>query len=119
MKINRGAEVGLVILGLLWTANVFVLSLSVPKFEQIFADALPGKPLPDVTEFIFRERIALICFVLALPIPALVMFWRRRPYAVLWINLGMIWLLVQGAITVIALVMPMVGTTTGMADAGR
>jgi type IV pilus assembly protein PilC len=30
----------------------FLLTFIVPKFQQIFADALPGKPLPAITQFV-------------------------------------------------------------------
>jgi hypothetical protein len=114
-------KVSLGILGLLCAANIFVLLFIVPKFAQIYADAFPGMTLPKVTEFINRERLPLILFTLALAIPALLMFWRGRPYAILWINLWIIWFFLQGGITVVALFLPMLhaGDIYGMPDAGR
>jgi hypothetical protein len=97
--------------------SVFVLLSIVPKFEQIFADAFPGRPLPVLTDFLIRERLELVLFVLALPIPALVMFWRRKPYAIFWINLGIVWFFLQFGIIVYALFIPMVGIEVGMSDA--
>jgi type IV pilus assembly protein PilC len=32
----------------------FLLIFIVPKFQQIFQDALPGKPLPDITVFVIK-----------------------------------------------------------------
>ena len=110
---ERGAGIAMGILWLLSGANFFLLWYIVPKFEQIFADALPGKPLPPLTEFIIRERMLLVFFVLALPIPALIMFWRSRPYAILWINLGIVWFILMAGSEVIALFMPMAGGLSG------
>jgi type II secretory pathway component PulF len=45
--------------------NVFVLLFVVPKFKMIFADALPGKPLPPVTNFILDYPFALIVVAIA------------------------------------------------------
>lgn len=113
----RGAEVGLGILFLLSAANAFLLCYVVPKFEQIFADTLPGKPLPGITDFIIDDRIALILFVIALPILTLIMFWQRRRHAIILINLGIIWFLLQGGFTVFAIFVPMAGgIITGMPD---
>ena len=91
-----------------------------PKFQQIFADVFPGKPLPGVTEFIFTCRIALVFVALAWPIlGALLRKWQKR-YAILWINLGIIWFLLEIGITVFALFLPMeYDGIVGMSDSNH
>src|SRR5471032_596550 len=42
----------LVVLGIAAAILTFLLIFIVPKFQQIFQDALPGKPLPGVTLFV-------------------------------------------------------------------
>lgn len=108
--------VSLVVLFVISAANIFLLLFIVPKFEQIFADALPGKPLPTVTNFIIAGRVILAIAALGWPLLGTYLFRRQKSYAVLLINIGTIWTFLQIGITVIALFMPMVGTTEGMGD---
>ena len=42
----------LIVLGIAGLILSFLLIFIVPKFQQIFKDALPGKPLPDITLFV-------------------------------------------------------------------
>jgi len=58
-------KVCLIILFVFSAANIFLPLFIVPKFAQIFADALPGKPLPFVTEVIISAPIlwALVALI--------------------------------------------------------
>ncbi len=96
-----------------------VLFFIVPKFEEIFRDALPGKPLPSVTEFIIHYKMGLALFNLGWPIAGFYLWKQQNRFAFLWVNIGLLWFLFQMGITIIALFMPMVGTTTGMSDTFR
>jgi hypothetical protein len=92
----------------------------VPSFEQIFADALPGKPLPPVTVFIIAARFALAMIDLGWPVLGTVLIRQQKRYAILWINIGIVWTLLQIGITVIALFMPMAGgIIVGMPDSNH
>jgi hypothetical protein len=94
-------------------------SFITPKFQQIFADALPGRPLPAVTDFVIGYKIPLALLSLAWPIVAGVLIARRSQKANLWILVGTVWNLFLISITIIALFMPMVGITQGMSDASH
>jgi hypothetical protein len=97
-------------------ANLFVLVFAVPKFEQIFQDALPGKPLPSATTFIIGYHFLLAIFAAAWLIFCAVLSWFRNHHSILFINLGMIWFFLQGSAIVIALFMPMVDDIQGLAE---
>jgi len=100
--------------------NVFVLLFVVPKFEEIFAEALPGKPLPGVTNFVLGYRSILIFGAIALPVVAILLRKWQKPFAVVLIHLGIVWFLFELGGTIIALFMPMAGgLITGMPDAGK
>jgi len=104
------------VLVFLSAANIFLLLFIVPKFEQIFADALPGMPLPGVTEFIISSRIALAFIALGWPIMGIILIKLQKPHAILWMGIGATLTFVQIGITVIALFMPMISTITGTSD---
>ena len=82
---------------------------------MIFQDALPGKPLPGATNFILDYRMALVVAAVAWPVICAIAHQGRKSYAFLLINIGIICFLFEIGITIIALFMPMVGTTDGMA----
>jgi hypothetical protein len=113
--------VSLVTLFLFAVVDIFLLLLVVPKFEQIFQDALPGRPLPPVTEFILSARIALVFIALGWPIIGTLLVRLQKRYAILWINVGTVWTVLQIGITVIALYMPMAlgGDIFGMPDSNH
>jgi hypothetical protein len=104
------------ILFLFSAANIFVLLFMVPKFEQIFADTLPGKPLPTVTEFILTARVGLGLINMFWLIFGSVLVRQQKRYAILWINVGTIWNIFQIVSTTIALFMPMISTNVGMGE---
>jgi hypothetical protein len=110
--------VSLVALVLFGVTTIFLLLSVVPKFEQIFADALPGKPLPGVTKFIITDRIGLVFVALGWPILCIVLQRWRKSNGVLWINIGIVLFIFGIAITVLALFLPMVGIDVGLSNAG-
>jgi hypothetical protein len=102
-------KVSLVILYVISATNFIAMIFVVPKFEQIFTEALPGKPLPSVTLFIFTFRIGLALLALTWPIIGTFLLKKQKPYAIWYINISTIWNFFQIGITTVALFMPMVG----------
>ena len=98
--------------------NVFLPLYIVPKFEQIFRDALnPNQPLPDITNFIIGARIFLACIGLIWPIAAIIAIQRQHRAADWIIWLGYLFFTVLIAVTIFALFIPMVGgLITGMPE---
>ncbi len=94
--------------------NFFILLYAVPKFGEIYADALPGKPLPLVTEIILGGRLAIILFNAAWLAICGYLLRRRNRHSILLINLASICNFFEIGVTIVALMMPMVGTITGM-----
>jgi hypothetical protein len=109
------AGVGFGVLIVFSAANLILLLFVVPKFGQIYADALPGKPLPPVTDFILAGRLAIVLINVAWLLVCGYFLHRRNRHSIFLINLATIFNFLQVGTTVIALMMPMVGTTTGMA----
>ncbi len=110
--------VSLVILIALSAINIFLPLFIVPKFEQIYQDAIPGMPLPGITAFIIAARVSLALLALAWPIAGIVAVWQRNRAAIWIINLGYVYFFPLIGITVIALFMPMTGgIIVGMSDA--
>ena len=97
--------------------NVLVLIFGVPKFDEIFQDALPGKPLPPLTEVILHGRIAIAFVNLAWVIFCSVWARKQKPHAIFLTNFAIAWNIIQAVVTVIAQFMPMAGDgITGMSD---
>jgi hypothetical protein len=109
-------RVSLVILFILGVGNIFLQIFIIPKFEQIYKDALPGMQLPPLTEFIITARFALAIIDLGWPILGSFLVRLQKPYAILWINIGIIWTFLQIIITTIALFKPMISIETGISD---
>src|SRR5580692_4918022 len=91
----------LVVLFVFGAGNIFLQLFIIPKFQQIYADALPGKQLPTITEFILTARMVLLFIAMGWPIAGALLVKLQKPYAILWINLGIIWTILQIGITVI------------------
>jgi hypothetical protein len=91
-------------------ANIFVLLLIVPKFQEIFSDALgPDHPLPAITNFIIAGRIVFAVVTACWPILGTMLVRQQRPHSMLYLNIGIVWMFLQCGMTVIALFMPLCG----------
>jgi hypothetical protein len=97
--------------------NIFLPLFIVPKFEQIYQDAIPGMPLPGITVFIIAARYPLALVAFAWPIAEIIAVWRRQRAAIWIINLGYLYFFLLIGVTVIALFMPMTRMVVGMSDA--
>lgn len=53
-KVVSAMTYPVIVLGIALLILVFLLTVIVPKFEQIFKDLLPNKPLPDLTRFVMN-----------------------------------------------------------------
>ena len=82
--------ISLLMLVCLSAINILVLLFIEPKFLQIYAEALSGWSLPGITEFIITRRFALAVVALGWSILGVILRRRRKIYAILWINLGII-----------------------------
>jgi type II secretory pathway component PulF len=109
-------RLSLAILILLSAGNIFLMVAVVPKFEQIYVDALgPDHPLPMVTNLIITWRIAIAILTACWPILGAVLVRQQKTYAVLF-YIGIIAMFLQAGITVIALFMPMVTDPGGLGE---
>jgi len=107
----------LAVLSILCAINIFLPLFIVPKFEQIFQDALPGRPLPLITQFIISDRILLALIALAWPIAGIIAVWRQHRAAFWIINLGILFFVALLVVSIIALFMPMVSVDCGLSGA--
>jgi type II secretory pathway component PulF len=107
---------GLVFLVALTLGSLFLLLQVVPKFEQIYEDALPGKPLPPLTLFVLQNRIGLALLDLGLLIVSAVCAVARDTSANLATHFALIWNLLQGVMVCVALYMPMQTLSVGMSS---
>lgn len=116
---KTGGKIGLwVIFFLSSFFNIFTAVFITPKFEQIFQDALPGKPLPTVTELLLGFHPFVIAVTVLWPVLGLLaILFPKRTSSSIWIIVCLLLLVIlQVGVTIIALFMPMIGTTTGMAS---
>ncbi len=98
-------------------ANVFILLFVAPKFVQMYADAVPGMPLPFITKLIFAGRIALIAVNVGWLAFCIHLARRHRANTIWFVNVGTIWSFAQVWVTVAALIQPLsTGPIVGMAD---
>jgi hypothetical protein len=99
---------GMIVMLLLACAgNILVPLICIPKFELIYQDALPGRPVPELTQWIIALRIPLIILGAAWPIAGIFTFWRLKLTSVLWLYLPYLLSLGQILITLYALYEPM------------
>lgn len=99
----------LLILLIFSALNTFLTFLIIPKFQQIYQDALPGKPLPWLTSFILVARIPLMIVAVGWLIAGSLSVWRWRPVSILLLNLGIIFSFLQIVATIYALFIPLIG----------
>jgi hypothetical protein len=87
-------------------------------FQQVFQDALPGKPLSSLTLFIIWARTPLIALAIVLPLMALLILFvvRSNKTALIVSTVIMVAVFVQMNLTVSNLMAPMTDLFTGMSD---
>ena len=98
----------------------FFVALSIPHYRQIFQDALPGKPLPLMTEILINHPIFFLLLTLALPIAGVVIISRGKRVRN-WAIAGTLLIRAVGAqlaLTQFAMFAPMTDLFTGMSDQG-
>ena len=106
--------VSLVVLVALGGINVFLALFIVPKFEQIFQDALPGQRLPGLTEFIMEDQIPLALLAVVWPVGGIVAVWRRYRAAIWIVGIGCVFFFFLIGVTITALFQPMIAIDGGM-----
>jgi hypothetical protein len=100
--------------------NIFLLAVVAPKFEQIYAEMIPGQPLPSVMELVITGRIAVAVVSAFWPIFGAVLLRQQTPYAKLCINVGILWMFLQIGVTIFALFIPVTGCLiTGVPDSNH
>ena len=114
-----GNVVGWFVLAGICASDCFVWIFVVPKFAQIFMDALPGKPLPLATLMFIGHHFLFALVALAWPIVGAVLLRKRNYYASYWIIGGIVLFILLAGLTIIAMFMPMIGLVNGMADASK
>lgn len=99
------------------TGNI-VAALSIDSFQQIFADALPGKPLPGITLFVIDCKTIILPLAFIWPMVGLAaLFIRERIRVAIGIlALALVLTLLQSGLVVLAMRMPMIGLINGMSD---
>ena len=96
--------------------NVLLTFDIIPKFEQIYRDALPGRPLPASTLFIIDQRIPLALLTLGLIIACTIVVLKKHQAVTLLLRLTVAWFVLQTAVTIYALIIPMIGMAGGLSD---
>ena len=114
-----GNILGLFMLAATCIGDCFIWVFIVPKFAQIFRDALPGKPLPGVTLLFIRHHFLFVLLALAWPIVGVILHRTQNRYASRWIIGGIGLFILLTALTIFAMFTPMVAINEGMSDAGR
>ena len=121
------AKIDDAILGLKWMFSLLILlvaipnillSLSIDHFAQIFADALPGKPLPLLTVAIIHTSIFLRILALAWPVLGIlsIVYGTRVRNWIIVSTVAFFLIALQMSLTWLACFIPMGGLITGMSD---
>jgi hypothetical protein len=115
--------------GMKWFLGMFLLVVSVPnifasmaihRFQEIFQDALPGKPLPGITLMFVGHQLFFQFLTFAWPIAGLIYIVRSTRIRN-WTITGVLLILAVGLqlmLTEYAMFSPMVEIDVGMSDQG-
>lgn len=99
----------------------FIAAIAIPKYQQIFADALPGKPLPALTNFLNAAQSFLLVASAGWPIATIVNSCFNR-HLKIWATVSILILglvALQLIATVLGCMLPMQSDgITGMSDQG-
>ena len=121
------AKIDDVVLGIKWFFSLFLLVISIPNiiatfsihhFDEIFRDALPGKPLPLLTIAVISHATLLHLIALVLPIVGILMIIYSKGIRTWAIGAAVIafFISLQLFLTQTALIMPMADLMEGMSD---
>ena len=99
------------------TGNI-IACLSIEHYRQLFADALPGKPLPGLTLFVFAYRSLLYWLAFIWPLIGLATMFIRESIRVATAILAtlLVVTLLESSLIVLAMQLPMVTLINGMSD---
>jgi len=111
----------IVMLVILGVVSIFISYFCIPKFEHLFyalyggqpMEMFGGKPLPELTEWIFSNRIPLIIASVIWPLLGILLVWRLKLASVLWHYLPFVLSIGQILITLYAFSLPMVSPMVG------
>jgi len=107
-------------LALLFLASLFNVgdTFSISHFRQIFQDALPGKPLPLLTNFLLEFQTLVTCLAVLWPALGLlsVFIFKKVSTTIIVITGLLIVVILQLALTWLGLFMPMVSLLNGISD---
>jgi len=122
IKVNwliLGYKIGITFLLVLSSLLNLGVAFTIPKFQQIFKDALgPDHPLPILTDCVIFGGSFLPLLALLWPILGIVSTWvSKKVYVTVTVPLFLLTLIVaQFVVTWISLFLPMTTIITGMGD---
>jgi len=113
-----GYKIGALSLLILFSIVNLGDAFSIAKFQQIYREALPGKPVPLLTEGILQFQALLICLVFIWPILGTAATFTIKRFPMLAIVLTALLSLValQIVLTWLGLFLPMFDLSTDMSD---
>jgi len=111
---KTGALVILFMFSLINVADTF----SISYFRQVYQDALPGRPLPPITNFILGSQSLVTCLALVWPVLGLAAIFipKKISTTIFFLTLLLFLVLFQIALNWLALFMPMISLVTGMSN---
>jgi hypothetical protein len=100
------------------TVGNIVAALSIHQFQQIFQDALPGKPLPGLTLSVIYGQTLIFYLALLWPVIGVISLFLRNQIriSILLLSVSLALALIQSGLVVSALRLPMIGLVNGMSD---
>jgi hypothetical protein len=105
---------------LLASFGAFFGALEIPHFQEIFMDALPGKPLPAMTlAIIWAQKFLVVTPILFALVGVLALFLRNIKLSISLLAAALCLAIIQTWGVTFALNLPMQGLLTGMADGGK
>lgn len=92
-------------------------ALEIPHFQEIFMDALPGKPLPSMTlAVIWGRKFLVITPILFALVGVTALFLRNIKLSIALLAVALLLAIIQTWFVTFALNLPMQDLMTGMAD---
>jgi hypothetical protein len=95
-------------------------AFSIPHFQQIYEDALPGKPLPGMTLAVVWAHKFLVITSFMFPLIGLVaLFLRRMRISITLLAIALGLAFIQASVVVTALNLPMQEIVEGFSDGSK